>query len=303
MEPIIKVQNLVFAYPSDEEDKTPEPTLRGIDLEIGKGEFVAVVGPNGSGKSTFAKCLNALLLPDSGKVLVDGLDTVDEEQIWQIRERVGMVFQSPDNQLVSSVVEDDVAFGPENLGVEPSRIRLLVDDALKAVNMYENRMKGPHQLSGGQKQRVAIAGVLAMESPCMIFDEPTAMLDPSGRAEIIDIIEKLHGMGKTIVLITHFMEEAAKADRIVVMKDGNVAMQGTPREIFSKETDLREMKLVLPFAIELADMLREKGVPLPQGILNEAELEAALAKVCGGQAAKQAGSSADTKAEEAVSCA
>jgi energy-coupling factor transport system ATP-binding protein len=293
MENIIEVKNITFSYPESEEDAPAEPTLKDLSLDIRNGEFVAIVGPNGSGKSTLAKCLNALLLPEEGKVCVAGMDTSDEDLIWKIRSQVGMVFQNPDNQLVSSVVEDDVAFGPENLGVDPAEIRRRVDEALKAVNMYDNRRKGPHQLSGGQKQRVAIAGVLAMQSSCMIFDEPTAMLDPSGRAEIIDVICDLHRQGKTIVLITHFMEEAAKADRIVVLKDGQLAMEGTPLEVFAREDRLREMKLVLPFAIELADQLKARGIELPKDIVTEEDLMAALESLTAGR--KTAG--------EAVPCA
>ncbi len=283
MENIIEVRNLTFSYPAEDDTAEAQPTLKNLDLDIREGEFVAIVGPNGSGKSTFAKCLNALLIPEEGSVHVAGMDTGDEDLIWKIRSQVGMVFQNPDNQLVSSVVEDDVAFGPENLGVDPAEIRRRVDESLKAVNMYENRRKGPHQLSGGQKQRVAIAGVLAMQSPCMIFDEPTAMLDPSGRAEIIDVIDQLHRSGKTIVLITHFMEEAARADRIVVLKDGQLAMEGTPLQIFAQEDRLREMKLVLPFAIELADLLRSRGIELPKDILNEDDLILALSAFADGR--------------------
>lgn len=283
MENIIEVRNLTFSYPAEDDSAEVQPTLKDLNLDIKEGEFVAIVGPNGSGKSTFAKCLNALLIPEEGSVHVAGMDTGDEDLIWKIRSQVGMVFQNPDNQLVSSVVEDDVAFGPENLGVDPAEIRRRVDESLKAVNMYENRRKGPHQLSGGQKQRVAIAGVLAMQSPCMIFDEPTAMLDPSGRAEIIDVIDQLHRSGKTIVLITHFMEEAARADRIVVLKDGQLAMEGTPLQIFAQEDRLKEMKLVLPFAIELADLLRSRGIELPKDILNEDDLILALSAYADGR--------------------
>ena len=283
MENIIEVRNLTFSYPAEDDSAEAQPTLKDLNMDIKEGEFVAIVGPNGSGKSTFAKCLNALLIPEEGSVHVAGMDTGDEDLIWKIRSQVGMVFQNPDNQLVSSVVEDDVAFGPENLGVDPAEIRRRVDESLKAVNMYENRRKGPHQLSGGQKQRVAIAGVLAMQSPCMIFDEPTAMLDPSGRAEIIDVIDQLHRSGKTIVLITHFMEEAARADRIVVLKDGQLAMEGTPLQIFAQEDRLKEMKLVLPFAIELADLLRSRGIELPKNILNEDDLILALSAYADGR--------------------
>jgi len=267
-DPIISIKNLSFTYASDE-DEASGPAIAGLDLDIEKGSFVAVVGRNGSGKSTLAKNLNALLLPSGGAVCVEGMYTSDEEHIWDIRKTVGMVFQNPDNQLVSSIVEDDVAFGPENLGVDPPEIRRRVDAALKAVNMYEHRKKGPHLLSGGQKQRVAIAGVLAMQPECIVFDEPTAMLDPSGRKEIMDIIEDLHAQGKTVVLITHFMEEAAKADRIIVMHRGKLVMDGAPCEIFAHAEELSAYNLELPFAAELAAALRRDGIDVPEDIIDE----------------------------------
>lgn len=232
--------------------------LRGVSLDIEKGSFVAIAGMNGSGKSTFAKCLNGLLLPTEGSVRVDGFDTTDEEQIWEIRSRVGMVFQNPDNQIVSSIVEDDVAFGPENLGVEPAEIRRRVDDALKRVGMYDQKDKGAHMLSGGQKQRIAIAGAVAMRPDCIVFDEPTAMLDPRGRAGVMDIIRELNAEGITCILITHFMEEAAQADRVIVMKAGKLFCDRTPEDLFSDREVIDAAGLELPTAIELRD---KAGLP------------------------------------------
>jgi len=267
-DPIISIRELNFTYAS-EEGEASGPAIAGLDLDIETGSFVAVVGRNGSGKSTLAKHLNALLLPSGGAVCVAGMRTDDEGHLWDIRKTVGMVFQNPDNQLVSSIVEDDVAFGPENLGVDPAEIRKRVDAALKAVSMYEHRKKGPHLLSGGQKQRVAIAGVLAMEPECIVFDEPTAMLDPSGRKEIMEIIETLHREGKTVVLITHFMEEAARADRVLVMHRGKIMMDGTPQEVFSHTDELSGLNLELPFAAELAAKLRKDGMDVPKDIIDE----------------------------------
>ena len=267
-DPIISIKDLNFTYASDDEEGSG-PAIAGLDLDIERGSFVAVVGRNGSGKSTLAKNLNALLLPSGGAVCVEGMYTSDEDHVWEIRKTVGMVFQNPDNQLVSSIVEDDVAFGPENLGVDPTEIRRRVDKALKAVGMYDFRKKGPHLLSGGQKQRVAIAGVLAMGPECIVFDEPTAMLDPSGRKEIMNIIEDLHAQGKTIVLITHFMDEAAKADRMIVMHRGKLMMDGTPKEIFARADELEGLNLELPFAAELAAALRRDGVDVPEDIIDE----------------------------------
>ncbi len=271
MDSIIRIEDLVFEYPGDEE--VPGYTaIDGVSLEIERGSFVAVCGPNGSGKSTLAKNLNALLVPTSGRILVNGLDTSDADNVWEVRKTVGMVFQNPDNQLVSSVVEDDVAFGPENLGIPPEEIRKRVDDALKTVGMYEFRTMGPHLLSGGQKQRIAIAGAIAMQSECIVFDEPTAMLDPSGRREIIGMIEDLHRSGKTVILITHFMEEAARAGRLIIMDRGKVCCDAAPGEVFSRGELLRSMRLELPFAAELAARLRARGIDVPQGIIAEKEL-------------------------------
>ena len=252
--------------------------LDGVTLDIEKGSFVAIVGSNGSGKSTLAKHLNALLLPSSGEVLVCGMSTADPDNTWEIRRRCGMVFQNPDNQLVSSVVEDDVAFGPENLGVDPAEIRQRVDNALNAVGMYEFRKKGPHLLSGGQKQRIAIAGVLAMQPECIVFDEPTAMLDPSGRAEILKIIRGLHKEGKTVILITHFMEEADQADRIIVMDKGRPILDETPAALFAHGEKLQELNLQMPFGASMAAKLRDLGVDLPEGIITAERLAECLCR-------------------------
>lgn len=279
MDPIIEIENISFAYEEGEDGEKPEKAIDGLTLSIERGSFVAVTGSNGSGKSTMAKHLNALLLPSEGRVLVDGMDTRDEDKVWEIRRRVGMVFQNPDNQLVSSVAEDDVAFGAENLGIPSEEIRQRVEAALKAVGMYEYRKKGAHLLSGGQKQRIAIAGILAMGPECIVLDEPTAMLDPRGRADLMDILEALNGQGKTIILITHFMEEAARADRIIVMDHGKLALDGTPVQVFSDPERLRELKLELPFTVELAGKLRDAGLDIPQGIIFEEELAKAVCEL------------------------
>ena len=272
-DPMIQLKDVRFAYEQGEDDtpQAAEFAIDGVSFNIEKGSFVAIVGSNGSGKSTLAKHMNALLLPTSGEVLVDDLNTVTESQTqpWEIRKRVGMVFQNPDNQLVSSVVEDDVAFGPENIGIEPSEIRRRVDESLQLVGMYEHRKKGPHLLSGGQKQRIAIAGVIAMDPECVVFDEPTAMLDPKGRREIMSIIRKLHSQGRTVVLITHFMEEAAEADRIIIMEHGKVHADGTPAQIFSRD-DLGV--LALPFAVKMAKRLRQSGIDVPADIVTDEQL-------------------------------
>lgn len=271
MEPIIRIENLMFQYKTDDL-QFEKPAVDHVDLEFATGSFTAIIGRNGSGKSTLAKNINGLLLPGEGAVYVKGMNTADPEKIWEVRQSAGMVFQNPDNQLVSSIVEDDVAFGPENLGVPPAEIRSRVDDSLYAVNMYEERKKAPHLLSGGQKQRIAIAGVVAMRPACIIFDEPTAMLDPQGRREVMDIIQKLHREGITIVLITHFMGEAAKADRVVIMDKGKVMMDGPPREIFFRVDEIRAMNLDVPFAVDLADRLRRKGIKVPENIIEEEEM-------------------------------
>lgn len=271
MDSIIRVENLEFEY-LREEDSQPVQAIKGVSLDIERGSFTAIIGKNGSGKSTLAKNINALLLPSKGSVYVNGNNTIDEEKIWEIRQNAGMVFQNPDNQLVSAIVEDDVAFGPENLGVAPEQIRSRVDEALKAVNMWEHRKKAPHLLSGGQKQRIAIAGVIAMLPECIVFDEPTAMLDPNGRNEVMNIISKLHDQGITTVLITHFMEEAALAERVVVMDEGRIVMDGTPREIFCEVETLKSLNLDVPIVVELVDRLRKRGIDIPEDIINNEEM-------------------------------
>lgn len=273
MEKIIRIENLTFEYTRGEEEE-PVKAIKDISFDIEQGSFTAIIGRNGSGKSTLAKNLNGLYLPGGGKIYVKQWDTADDEHIWDVRQTAGMVFQNPDNQLVSSIVEDDIAFGPENLGVEPEEIRRRVDKALKAVDMYKFRKKAPHLLSGGQKQRVAIAGVVAMEPECIIFDEPTAMLDPKGRDEIMDIIRELHEIGITVILITHFMEEAALAERLIIMDQGKVLLDGTPEEVFAEEEILREASLEVPLAVEIAGYLRKRGIDVPQNIItNEGLVE------------------------------
>lgn len=271
MDEIIRIEHLVFEY-KKEEEMLATVAVDDVTLDIQRGSFTAVIGRNGSGKSTLAKNINALLLPSGGAVYVNGYDTADPERVWDIRQAAGMVFQNPDNQLVSSIVEDDVAFGPENLGVEPLEIRRRVDASLYAVNMYEDRKKAPHLLSGGQKQRIAIAGVVAMRPACIILDEPTAMLDPHGRQEVMDIIEKLNREGITILLITHFMEEAARADRVVIMDRGKVMMDGTPSQVFAREEEIRALHLDVPFAAALASRLRRRGIPVPESVIEESEV-------------------------------
>ena len=263
---IITARGVRFEYHNP--DEPPVTVLRDVDLTIPNGQFVALLGHNGSGKSTLAKHFNALNLPTGGQVLVREWDTADETHVYDIRRTVGMVLQNPDNQLVSTIVEEDVAFGPENLGLPPEEIRRRVDDALRAVDMYEYRTHAPHKLSGGQKQRIAIAGVLAMKPDCLVLDEPTAMLDPQGRREVLTTIRRLNREGgMTIVLITHYMEEAVLADRVVVMNDGHIWMDGTPKEVFSQVHALKQVELDVPQPTELCARLREAGVPLPEGIL------------------------------------
>lgn len=271
MEQIIKIENLQFCY-NREADQVLVEAIKNVNLEVEKGSFVAIIGKNGSGKSTLAKNINALLLPTGGAVYVKGFDTKNDDYIWNIRQAAGMVFQNPDNQLVSSIVEDDVAFGPENLGIPPEEIRQRVDFALKAVNMYEHRKKSPHLLSGGQKQRIAIAGVVAMKPDCIVFDEPTAMLDPKGRAGVMGIINKLHSEGITVILITHFMEEAADADRVIIMDKGEIILDGVPVDIFSEVEKIREIGLDVPIAVELADKLRNRGINIPKNIIRTEEM-------------------------------
>ena len=276
MEKIIRVQNVSFAY-SREEGSEPVKAIDGISFEIEAGSFTAIIGKNGSGKSTLAKNLNGLLLPTEGDILVADYNTKDDAHIWDVRQTAGMVFQNPDNQLVSAIVEDDVAFGPENLGVDPQEIRQRVDQALEAVNMGQFKNKAPHLLSGGQKQRIAIAGVVAMKPHCIIFDEPTAMLDPKGRKEIMAIIDELHREGITVVLITHFMEEAVRADRVMIMHEGKILLDGTPAEVFSQGALIKSVNLDVPPIVELADELRALGISVPDEIITEEEM---VAYVC-----------------------
>lgn len=273
----ISLENIVFSY--NEEPDAPK-ALDSVSLDIKKGEFVALLGHNGCGKSTVAKHLNAMLLPDSGKVFVDGDDTCDEEKTYEIRKKVGLVLQNPDNQLVASIVEEDVAFGPENLGIDPKEIRKRVDYALKAVGMYDFRENAPYKLSGGQKQRVAIAGILAMFPECIVLDEPTAMLDPNGREEVMSTLVKLNREKNiTIVLITHFMDEAVLADRVVVMDNGKILTQGTPYDVFSQIELLKKHRLDVPQATELAYKLRGCGVKFDRLPLNAQECVKMLREV------------------------
>ena len=272
MENIIKIDNLYFQYPHGE-DEEPKLAIKGVSLEIEEGSFTAIIGQNGSGKSTLAKNLNGLLLPGKGAVYVSGMDTRDEDKIWDIRQTAGMVFQNPDNQLVSAIVEDDVAFGPENIGIDPVEIRARVDEALDAVKMGKYKRKAPHLLSGGQKQRIAIAGVVAIRPRCIIFDEPTAMLDPRGRKDIMEIIEKLHREGITVILITHFMDEAVKADRVVIMNKGEILLDGTPEHVFSQDELIRAARLDVPMAAEIAIYLRENGIDVPPEVVTAERLK------------------------------
>ena len=279
----IKTENLSYFYNSND-DSAPVDVLCGIDLEINRGSFVAVLGHNGSGKSTLAKHMNALLLPKGGAVYAFGMDTRDEKLALEIRRRVGMVFQNPDNQIVSNVVEEDVAFAPENLGCDPAEIRRRVDDSLKMVGMYEFRDHAPHLLSGGQKQRIAIAGVLAMRPKCVVFDEPTAMLDPKGRADVMAIIKKLRDEnGVTVVLITHHMDEAVEADRVIVMSDGKIVMDGPPREIFPQVEKLEAYGLSVPETTRLIYELNEEGLNLPLDALTVEECARAVFRYVWGE--------------------
>lgn len=278
---MISLQKLVHKYTSIEDEKEVEKyALRGVNLEVKKGEFLVVLGHNGSGKSTIAKHINALLLPSEGKVIVDGLDTSDENNLWNIRSKAGMVFQNPDNQLVATIVEEDVAFGPENLGIEPKEIRRRVDESLDRVGMSEYKRHAPHLLSGGQKQRVAIAGVLAMQPECIVFDEPTAMLDPSGRKDVMNSIKQLNKeYGITIVLITHYMDEAAQGDRIVVVDDGKIIIEGAPKKVFSEVEKMKKVGLDVPQVTELAYELNKSGINISTEILNVDEMVDALCQL------------------------
>ena len=278
-ENMIKSEDLVFKYVNAEE-QTEKVAINHVSMEVKKGEFLVILGHNGSGKSTMAKHMNALLLPSGGKMYVDGLDTSDIENLWEVRRRAGMVFQNPDNQLVATIVGEDVAFGPENLGVDPKEIRERVDDSLKAVGMYEYRKHAPHLLSGGQKQRIAIAGILAMRPKCIVLDEPTAMLDPSGRNEVMKTIKEVNKkFGITIILITHYMDEAAQADRIIVMDKGEKVMEGVPREIFSQVKKIKSIGLDVPQVTELAYELQKEGVDISTEILNIDEMVNALCQL------------------------
>ena len=280
---MIKIRDLIHDYIKRDEEGNPAGTVRAIDdvsLDVKPGQFIAILGHNGSGKSTLAKHLNALLHPTEGTVWIKGMDTKDQSLLLDIRQTAGMIFQNPDNQIIGQVVEEDVGFGPENMGVPTEEIWERVEESLKAVDMYEYRKKSPNRLSGGQKQRVSIAGVIAMHPGCIIMDEPTAMLDPSGRKDVIDAAWTLNrGEDITIILITHYMEEAIRADHVFVMDKGRIAMQGTPREIFSKVTELQRLHLDVPQVTQLAYILRENGLDIPEGILTKEELAEALKKI------------------------
>ncbi|MGX4601590.1 energy-coupling factor transporter ATPase [Faecalimicrobium sp. JNUCC 81] len=275
MNSIVKVNNLSFEYITDEEKLK---AIDNLNLDVKKGEFVAIIGHNGSGKSTLSKNLNAILMPSEGSILIDGLDTKEEDNLWSIRQTAGMVFQNPDNQIVATVVEEDVAFGPENLGIEPNEIRNRVEESLKSVGMYELKDRQPHLLSGGQKQRVAIAGIIAMKPKCIIFDEATAMLDPSGRKEVMKTIKRLNKEENITTLhITHFMEEAVEADRVIVMEKGKKILEGTPREVFSNIDMLRSIGLDVPCMTELSSLLRQEGLDVDSDILTVDEM---VMKLC-----------------------
>ncbi|HRC79785.1 MAG TPA: energy-coupling factor transporter ATPase [Sedimentibacter sp.] len=264
---IIKIDKVKYKY-----EKNTDYAVNGVSLNIKEGEFTAIIGRNGSGKSTLAKLINSILLPTEGKIYVKGMDTSDDTKLWDIRQTAGMVFQNPDNQLVATIVEEDIAFGPENLGVEPEEIRRRVDEALNTVGMYEFRKRPPHLLSGGQKQRIAIAGVLALNSECIILDEPTAMLDPSGRKEVMETLKKLNAEGKTILLITHFMDEAVQADRVIVMDKGYIKLDGTPKEVFRNIDEIKKYGLDVPQVTELTQELIKEGLDLPPDIIEVKEL-------------------------------
>ena len=272
-ETMLTAQDIHFRYDPEQ----PGYAVDGVSLEVKKGEFVAVLGANGCGKSTLAKHFNAILLPETGTVLVEKMDTQNEENLLAIRQKVGMVFQNPDNQIVATVVEEDVAFALENLGVDPKEIRTRIDDAMQMAGIYKYRHKGPHKLSGGQKQRVAIAGVIAMRPDCLVLDEATAMLDPRGRESVMKTIRRLnHEYGITVIAITHYMEEAAQADRVLVMNKGHIVMEGTPREVFSQTEKVRSLRLDVPQAAVLRDELCKAGLPMPEGIIDVEECAQAI---------------------------
>lgn len=280
---MIRAEKLVFEYDKRDEEGNvigSHRAIDGVDIDVPQGSFVAILGHNGSGKSTLAKHMNAILVPTGGTMWVDGRDTKDPNELWNIRQSAGMVFQNPDNQIIGTVVEEEVGFGPENLGVPTDEIWKRVENSLRAVGMLERRKDSPNKLSGGQKQRVAIAGVIAMESKCIVLDEPTAMLDPNGRKEVIEAVEQLRKeKNVTVILITHYMEEVIDADQVFVMDEGHVVMHGTPKEIFSRVDELKKYRMDVPQVTMLADALIQKGVPLPKGILRREELVDALCQL------------------------
>lgn len=274
----IEVKDLVYTYSKEQGDDNLCPAIDHVSIEIKRGEYIAIAGSNGSGKSTLARCLNGLLLPTEGEILVDGMDTNDDDLIWDIRKKIGMVFQNPDNQIVSSMVEDEVAFGPENIGIENPELRKRVDNALKSVGMYEYRNREAHKLSGGQKQRIAIAGAVAMRPDCIVFDEPTAMLDPKGRNQVMKVIRELNDQGITIILITHFMEEVAEADRVLVMKSGKLLADSVPEDVFADTNLIESAGLEIPAAVLLRNELIENGINLSHEVINKDDLVDALCR-------------------------
>ena len=274
----IEVKDLVYRYSKEQGDDNLCPAIDHVSIEIKRGEYISIAGSNGSGKSTLARCLNGLLLPTEGEILVDGMDTNDDDLIWDIRKKIGMVFQNPDNQIVSAMVEDEVAFGPENIGIENPELRKRVDNALKSVGMYEYRNREAHKLSGGQKQRIAIAGAVAMRPDCIVFDEPTAMLDPKGRSQVMKVIRELNDQGITIILITHFMEEVAEADRVLVMKSGKLLADSVPEDVFADTNLIESAGLEIPAAVLLRNELIENGISLSHEVINKDDLVDALCR-------------------------
>ena len=274
----IEVKDLVYRYSKEQGDDNLCPAIDHVSIEIKRGEYISIAGSNGSGKSTLARCLNGLLLPTEGEILVDGMDTNDDDLIWDIRKKIGMVFQNPDNQIVSSMVEDEVAFGPENIGIENPELRKRVDNALKSVGMYEYRNREAHKLSGGQKQRIVIAGAVAMRPDCIVFDEPTAMLDPKGRSQVMKVIRELNDQGITIILITHFMEEVAEADRVLVMKSGKLLADSVPEDVFADTNLIESAGLEIPAAVLLRNELIENGISLSHEVINKDDLVDALCR-------------------------
>ena len=272
----ITVKDLIYEYAGEQGADNYSLAIDHVSIEVTRGEYVAIAGSNGSGKSTLARCLNGLLLPTEGAILIDGMDTKNDDLIWDIRKKIGMVFQNPDNQIVSSMVEDEVAFGPENLGIENPELRQRVENALKAVGMYEYRNREAHKLSGGQKQRIAIAGAVAMRPDCIVFDEPTAMLDPKGRSQVMNVIRDLNNQGITIILITHFMEEVAEADRVLVMKSGKLLADRSPEELFADTDLIKSAGLEIPAAVLLRNELIENGVDISREIINKDDLVDAI---------------------------